>query len=341
MNSSERKKSFSRRVGWWISAKLSVVFFAFIRNCPERFLPHLGDGLGLLMYYVLPHRKKTGIQNVKLVYGSTLPDEARGRLIKNTFRNHAKDILETTRSCVSPHFEIFLRENISVRGEPHLERALRKGRGVIAVSAHMGNFPIIAAKMVSLGYPVSLIVKNLNNVFLIDALGQWMKRYGIGTIPYKPRRLCASASLRVLRNNGVVLLLIDQNPRKKYGIPVEFFGYHVPTYGGLVTLAKRTGAATIPLFIHRNHDNTETIEILPEVPLKKSDNHEQDLVDNLRTINRICEAWIKQFPAQWWWIHRRFRHATLGRASTDVSGPYSPACASENSSEDDERDEWG
>jgi KDO2-lipid IV(A) lauroyltransferase len=226
-----------------------------------------------------------------------------------------------------------MQKNIAVRGEAHLEGALKRGKGVIAVSAHIGNFPIIAAKMASLGYPFFLIAKDPNNVFLIDAFRQWMKRYGVGYIPYKPRRKCASVSLSVLMNNGVVLLLIDQNPRKKYGIPVEFFGYQVPTYGGLVTLAKRTGAAAIPLFIHRNHDDTETIEILPEVLLKESGNYEQDLVDNLRIFNRLCESWIMQYPEQWWWIHRRFRHAELGHRSTGRPEPYNDPYAPERSFE--------
>jgi Kdo2-lipid IVA lauroyltransferase/acyltransferase len=333
MSSSKDKKSLLRKVGWWVSAKLSLIFAALIRISPERILPHLGSGFGLLMYHVLPQRRNIGIQNAKLVYGADFSREAGVGLMKNMFRNLGKDMLETTRSHVSPRFEIQLKKNIEVRGEAHLKSALKRGKGVIAVSGHIGNFPIIAAKMASLGYPLFLIAKDPNNVFLVDAFRQWMNRYGVGYIPYKPRRKCASVSLSVLRKNGVVLLLIDQNSRKKYGIPVEFFGYRVPTYGGLVTLAKRTGAATIPLFIHRNDDDTETIDILPEVPLKESGNYEQDLVDNLRTFNRLCESWIKQYPEQWWWVHRRFRHAEPGPDSTGGPQPPPELLGSERSPE--------
>lgn len=309
MNSHKNKKPFWKKFGWWISAKLLKAFFFFIRFCPESFLLKIGTGVGILMYYVLPHRKKTGLNNLRMVFGGNISSKKRKALIKKTFINISQDVLEVVRSYVSPHFHHFLTKNISVQGEKHLDSALKKGKGVIAVSAHIGNFPIISAKMASLGYPFFLIAKDPNNIYLIDVFKQWRGRLGIGFIPYKPRRLCASEAIKVLRKNNIVFLLSDQNPRKKYGVYVDFFGYHVPMYGGPVVLARRTGAAIVPMFIHRNDDHTETITILPEISLKKSKDHKQDMLDNLRTINSLCEGWIRKYPEQWWWIHRRFRRA--------------------------------
>jgi KDO2-lipid IV(A) lauroyltransferase len=105
------------------------------------------------------------------------------------------------------------------------------------------------------------------------------------------------------------MFLIDQNPRKKYGVDVIFFDHQLPTYSGPIVLALRTGAALVPMFIHRNTNNTETLHILPEITLKKSNAKDQDVIDNLRAINVLCEAWIKKYPEQWWWVHRRFRWA--------------------------------
>jgi len=153
------------------------------------------------------------------------------------------------------------------------------------------------------------LIKANFKIYLIDLFRQWRDQAGIGFIPYKPRRVCVSESLKVLRNNGIIFLQIDQNPRKNHGVDVEFFGYQVPTYSGPVVMAFRTGAAIVPLFIHRDDNNTETITILTEVSLKRSKDRNQDIVDNLRAINKLCEDWIKKYPEQWWWIHRRFRRA--------------------------------
>jgi KDO2-lipid IV(A) lauroyltransferase len=64
------------------------------------------------------------------------------------------------------------------------------------------------------------------------------------------------------------------------------------------------------MFIHRNTNNTETLHILPEITLKASHAKDQDVIENLRAINVVCEEWIKKYPEQWWWMHRRFRWAT-------------------------------
>ena len=296
-------------VGWWISAKTLQFFSFLIQNCPERLLPKLGDVLGVIAFHVLPHLRNIGIENIKKVFGSEISKPEANNLIKSSFKNISRNIVELTYCCVSSQPQKFLRQNISIVGKENLDKALKKGRGVITVSAHLGNFPIVGAYMTHLGYPFWIINKDPENIYLKDLYRKWMDHLGIKSLPYKPRRVCVNESIRVLRENGVIFLQVDQNPRKKHGVYVEFFGYHLPTYGGPVVMALRTGAALVPLFIHRNADNTETITIQSEIPLKKSEDNRQDLVDNLRVINIICEDWIRKYPEQWWWIHRRFRRA--------------------------------
>jgi KDO2-lipid IV(A) lauroyltransferase len=307
----DKKGKFSpvKLLGWWISAKALRFFSFLIQSCPERLLPKLGDGLGVIAFYVLPHLRNIGVDNIKKVFGSKISKSEIRILIKASLKNISRNIIELAYCCVSSQPQRFLRQNISVIGKENLDKALKKGRGVITVSAHLGNFPIVGAYMADLGYPFWIINKDPENIYLKNLFKQWMDHLGIRSVPYKPRRICVSESIRVLRNNGVIFLQVDQNPRKKHGVYVEFFGYHLPTYSGLVVMALRTGAAIVPMFIHRNADNTETITIQPEVSLKKSKDKSQNIVDNLRIINIICEDWIRRYPEQWWWIHRRFRRA--------------------------------
>jgi KDO2-lipid IV(A) lauroyltransferase len=136
-----------------------------------------------------------------------------------------------------------------------------------------------------------------------------MDRAGVRVIPYKPRWACARESLRVLKENGIVQLLLDQNPRKKYGAYVAFFGFEVPTYTGPIIMAQRSGAALVPLFMHRQDDGRQVLTILPEVSLVEAKGRKETIADNVRTVNRLYEEWISAYPSQWWWIHRRFRRA--------------------------------
>jgi KDO2-lipid IV(A) lauroyltransferase len=256
-----------------------------------------------------PGRQKIARKNIKRVYCSALSDKQINFIAKAAIKNISCGMVEAGLSYVSPPDQPFLKKNISVEGTEHLDNALKKGKGVIAISIHLGNFSLISAKMAVLGYPFSLIAKYPKNIYLVDIYKHWGSLLGIGIIPYKPRHRCASESLRVLKKNGVIMMLIDQNPPSKYGVYVDFFGYQLPTYTGPVVLASRTGAALVPIFIHRNADNTETITILPEITLKTSPDKDRDIVENMRTIHVICEEWIKKYPDQWLWMHRRFRRA--------------------------------
>ena len=298
-----------KKFGWWISTQALNLLFLFFRIVPERLLPNLANGLGILAYYIIGSRRKTGLKNISMVFGTTISKKGVSGLAKTNFKSISRDMLEFAYSYASPRIQRFLTKNFSVRGEENLDRALQKGKGVIMISAHIGNFPLIGAKLAARGYHFWLIYKDPENIYLKTKAKQWADHLGIGVIPYKPRRVCASESLKTLKSNGIVFLLIDQNPRKNQGVEVAFFGYKVPTYSGPIVMALRTGAAIVPVFTHRNDNNTETITILPELSLTRSANRKQDIVDNLNAINSLYEKWIKQYPDQWWWIHRRFRRA--------------------------------
>ncbi|MBN2468864.1 MAG: hypothetical protein JXD19_12020 [Deltaproteobacteria bacterium] len=309
MNQRPRKRySTGAKLLWWLSAQAVRGFIFLIGICPACLFPPLGTVLGLCGFYLLVGRQRIGVDNVRTAFGETMSRKEARALVKKNFQNTARDFIEMVACCDTDH-QVALANSILVHGKEHLDKALAKGKGVILVSAHLGNFPIIGVKLASLGYSPRLIYKEPKNIYLVGRAKQWMDQVGIGVIPYKPRRRCALEIIKELKNNGIIILLIDQNPRKKDGVYVEFFGQAVPTYRGPVVMAVRAGAAIVPLFIHRNRDNREVITILPELALKRSPDLDRDIIDNLRVINALYEKWIVQHPDQWWWVHRRFRRA--------------------------------
>lgn len=308
-HTSKRAPSLTKRVGWWISAKAMQAFELLVYRSPAHFGGKLAGALGLLMYYGFPRLRTTALQNAQMVFGTTMSEAQRKRLVKTSLKHLCCNMEEMLHCGTKSLGKDFLATNFSVEGLEHLDAALKKGNGVIAVSIHMGNFPLIAAKLTSRGYACSMIYKDTENVYLRDYGRRWVNSLGIKTIPAKPRWLSLRDSLRDLRENRIIVIELDQNPRKRYGVEVEFFGYLVPTFSGPVVMAAKTGAAVVPMFIHRNDDRTETISVLPALSLSHSGDSQRDVVDNMRAINSICEAWIKKYPEQWWWIHRRFRHA--------------------------------
>lgn len=309
---SKRAPSLLKKVGWWISARAMQTFERLVHRSPAHFGGKLAGALGLLMYYGFPRLRNTALRNTQIVFGATMSEAQRKRLVKASLKHLCANMEESLHCGEASPARDFLARNLVVEGREHLDAALQKGKGVVAISLHLGNFPLIPAKLASLGYGSSMIYKDTENVYLWDRFRRWVKTLGIKTIPAKPRWLCARESLRDLRENRIIVIEVDQTPRKRFGVEVEFFGHLVPTFGGPVVLAAKTGAAVVPMFIHRNDDGSETISVLPELSLRLSGNSERDVVENLRAINSICETWIKKYPEQWWWMHRRFRHARRG-----------------------------
>lgn len=321
MNTQRRKKktaTFFKKLGWWVSAHALKASSFIVGKLPGCFIPKVAEGLGMLSFYVVPRLRKVGMENARKVFGSDTPKHKAQALIKANLKNISHNMLEIARCRFSVPPQRYLEKTISVKGQEHLENALKKGKGVLAISAHLGNFPLIGARMATLGYSFRIIYKEPENICLKDFFSRWMHSLGMGIVPYKPRRVCVNESLKILRQNGIVFLQIDQNPTMKHGVYVEFFGHDLLTYSGPVVLAMRSGAAIVPMFIHRNADHTESIEILPELKFRQSKMDDQELTENLRMINAVCEEWIRKYPEQWWWIHRRFRRVRQEGKSRSV-----------------------
>jgi KDO2-lipid IV(A) lauroyltransferase len=131
-------------------------------------------------------------------------------------------------------------------------------------------------------------------------------RFGIKTIYSQPRKACVEETIRTLRNNGLVFIPLDQNFGSG-GIFVDFFGKQAATATGPVVLAQRTGAPILPCFILRQKDDTHKIIFEPSFHLIAAGTHEESVQTNIQKLTRIIESYIRRYPAEWSWIHRRWK----------------------------------
>jgi KDO2-lipid IV(A) lauroyltransferase len=202
----------------------------------------------------------------------------------------------------------YFKEMVKFEGRQHLDHALRGGKGVIAVTAHLGNFPLMSFQLVNEGYPLSLGARDPQNPKVTKMITSFRNDAGIESIPDKPRRTCVSRCLEALERNRILFLQIDQNaPATECW--VDFFGYLVPTFKGPAVFSIRKGAPILPMFIIRNPDAHHKITIRPAFELTTTGNIQEDITSNIASLTRIVEAVIREHPEQWWWVHRRFKRA--------------------------------
>ena len=199
-----------------------------------------------------------------------------------------------------------LKKRIHLVNKEHLDTALVKGNGVILISAHFGNFPLLLARLSLEGYKASGIMRPMRDERVEKIFVKKRQKYNVKTIYSQPRTVCVEMVIRTLRNNEVVFIPIDQNFGTG-GVFVDFFGQKAATATGPVVLAQRTKAALLPCFIIRQPDDTHRIVFEPQLELGEGKTPQETVLINIQRLTSIIESYIRKYPAQWAWIHRRWK----------------------------------
>ena len=254
--------------------------------------------------------RKRMTENIESVLGQEIPDpRERQKLAWRAWLNFAQGVLETARVMDFSREKII--STVVLEGEEHIQRALEKGKGVLALSAHLGNFTLIGARLAASGYPFSAVIKSPRNQRFAKLLDDYRRQIGIHTIAAKPRRQAVRGILQALRENRIVLIIADEF--RSGDVMVDFFGVKVPAPRGPATLALRTEAATLPMFAIRRSDRIVLRVDAPLLPLR-SDDLEASVVGTTALYTRRIEAAIREYPDQWNWIGLQRRDGEMSRA---------------------------
>jgi KDO2-lipid IV(A) lauroyltransferase len=282
-------------------------FFTFCVNClPVESLASCGEKLGLLGFHLLRGWRRVAFANLNLTLGKEKNKDEIHWICRELFKNIGRDMLEVYR-C--PDFkDSYFKTLVRFEGTEHLKDALNQGKGVIALSAHLGNFPLMGARLAREGYPSSVVTRDPENPKIAKAITSIRDAVGLETIPDEPRMACVSRCFKALKENRILMLQIDQNAPATE-VWVDFFGYLVPTFKGPVLFSMRTGATILPMFMRRNSNNLHQITIHPPFALNITGNAEQDIISNTARLTKLIEAAIREYPEQWLWIYRRFKRA--------------------------------
>jgi len=224
-----------------------------------------------------------------------LPVKKRKTLVRKAWRNFARGLYETACALYSSTDTICA--SVAIEGEEHLKRALEKGKGVIALGAHLGNFTMIGPRLAAAGYPFSILVKHPPDQRLARLIDGCRAKVGVKTISAKPRRQAARQILGALRRNEVVLLLPDV--LKSGSVNAQFLGSAVYVRRGPVTLALRSGAAIVPMCVTRDAEDRLTLRISSEIDLVKTGELQEDVAANLTLFIRHLEGMVRRYPDQW------------------------------------------
>jgi KDO2-lipid IV(A) lauroyltransferase len=275
------------------------VFVRALPWVPVRVLSGLTSSLARATFVLFWKYRRRMEKNLAAAMADQLPsDEQREAVIRKAWRNFAQGILETLRLMHAAKERV--RGIVEMKGEEHLTRAMAKGKGVIALSAHLGNFTLIGVRLAAAGYSFSALIKQPRDPRFARLMDDYRMKAGVTTISAKPRSQAVRGVLKALRAKRVVLIIADEF--KSGDVPVEFFGIRSPAPRGPATFALRTGAATVPMFMVRDSNDRLTLHIQPEIELTRSGELEHDIVANTVLFTRHLEEMIRRHPDQWNWL---------------------------------------
>jgi len=157
------------------------------------------------------------------------------------------------------------------------------------------------------GYATNALIRSARDQKLEQFLFEKRKNFGLNTIYAVPRRQCITNSLKVLRNNEILFVPLDQNFGSGRGVFVEFFGQKAATATGPVVFATRTKASILPMFIVRQNADTHKIIIEPPIDMEERNNDQENILANTTKITNLIEKYIRRYPHEWGWMHRRWK----------------------------------
>jgi len=287
------------------------LFINLVPLVPVRAAYGFARGMARVTFFFMRDYRRRMAENLAAVLAEEIPDgRERRRLVRRAWMNFAEGVLETLRVM---HFS---REKIiaTVRldGEEHLRRGLENGKGVLALSAHLGSFTMIGARLAAGGYPFSVVIKQPRDRRFAKLMDDYRAQIGIHTISAKPRRLAVRGILQALRENRIVMIIADEF--RSGDMMVDFFGMKVPAPRGPATLALRTDAVTLPMFAVRHSPDHVALTVDPPIAPVKGDDLEASVAATTALYTRRIEAAVRAHPEQWNWMGLPRRDGKMSRA---------------------------
>jgi len=253
----------------------------------------LARRVGSLLYTFSPGLTQALSHNIRHVLGSGASEAEVQAVVRQICVNIAKghyDLFHLSRLTTDQ-----IRDMTQVEGWEHLDDALARGKGVIVVSAHLGNVDIMSQLPAAYGVPMLGPVMRVQPERLFQYTLKLRQIHGLRLIPIDGPLL---EVYRALKRGEVVGLPCDRGIADS-SRPIEFFGApaHLPT--GPIRLALRTGAALLPAFALRQPDETFRVQVEPVLELQASGDREADVAAGMRKIVAILERYISRYPEQW------------------------------------------
>ena len=300
-------KDFKKKIERTLVRGVYYFFSWLFKVLPYPVIKAISGVLLAMVYFVLRRLRKAAMGTLNIAFGKEKSQVELNKICKDCFYNAGRGVIELG---VFTHRPSLIKDKFSFEGNSreNLDAALKEGHGVIGISAHFGNFPLMLLYLAQMGYQTNAIIRPSRDEIIEKDFQASRSRLGLKTVHSYPREACVTQSLKALRDQELLVVLLDQNTGSKSGVYVDFFGQKAGTATGPIIFAMRTGAPLLPIFtLRQGNSDHHTLVIEPHFYLEQKATDEETIQYNVQKLTNIIEGYIGKYPREWGWMHRRWK----------------------------------
>lgn len=280
---------------------LIVCIRACVYLLPRKLVVFLGACLGSLVYYLVKKERQKALDGLNFVFKDEKSTGEIRKIAVECFKNLGRNLAEF---LIMDRFTLEqLKSFVSVDGFEKVEPFLKDKKGFLVVSAHIGNWELLAGYFGRNGYAPTVVGKKIYYEKYNDFLVNIRTNMGVSTV-YRDGAL--RSIVKILRGGSFVCILADQDVDSIDGVFVDFLGKKAYTPSGPALIAMAVNVPIVPVFILRDGYN-HRIVIDDVITPVKSQNKENDVLENTRAWNNVVQKYVMNYPQQWVWVHKRWK----------------------------------
>jgi Kdo2-lipid IVA lauroyltransferase/acyltransferase len=271
------------------------------RRIPRNVRKSLFIALFSLFYHLMTKSRLIVLRNLQRSFPEKDLNEVI-RIAKGVYRHFA--IVATEFFDLPQITKENIHQWVDVEGIENYQAAVAKGKGVLSIVAHFGNWELMTIAVPMFLKPMYIVYRPLDNP-VIDNMVEYVRTMNGNELI--PKGGSGKRIMELLKENHIIGILSDQNVATYEGVFVDYFGRPACTGVGLAVMAMRSGAPVIPAFMARQKSGKYKLILKPAVEITHTDNYDADLIVNTQRFTKIVEAIVREYPDQWFWFHQRWK----------------------------------
>jgi KDO2-lipid IV(A) lauroyltransferase len=283
-------------------------FIKLLGILPRRLSRAAGISLGRAVYLLHGRLRRAGMRNLALAFPEKTKRE-RVRILRGEFTSIGRQLAEV---CQFPKYTLENVEQVVVYdGLENYEKAYARGKGVLFLTAHFGGWEVSAFTHSMHRHWMHVVMRPMDNEYLDGLIRRYRTMHGNRMVDKDD---FVRGLLSAMKAGEAVGILMDTNMTPPQGIFVDFFGIPACTASGLARIALRTDAAVVPGFtIWDSSLGKYRLRFDPAVELVRTGDLDADILRNTQIFTNIIESYVRKYPEQWLWVHRRWKTRPEGQ----------------------------